>query len=41
MIQVVAPDFYAGVWNEDLTKKVLDGCRRLDGRSAISSCTAW
>jgi len=23
MIQIVAPDFYAGVWNEDLTKKVL------------------
>jgi tight adherence protein B len=23
VIQVVAPDFYAGVWNEDLTKKVL------------------
>jgi tight adherence protein B len=22
-IQLVAPDFYAGVWNEDLTKKVL------------------
>jgi tight adherence protein B len=23
VIQVVAPDFYAGVWNEDLTKKAL------------------
>ncbi len=23
VIQIVAPDFYAGVWNEDLTKKVL------------------
>ncbi len=23
MIQVVAPDFYSGVWNEDITRKVL------------------
>ena len=23
MIQIVAPDFYAGVWHEPLTKKAL------------------
>jgi tight adherence protein B len=23
MIQIVAPDFYAGVWNEDITKTAL------------------
>jgi tight adherence protein B len=23
IIQIVAPDFYASVWHEDLTKKVL------------------
>jgi tight adherence protein B len=33
MIQVVAPDFYAGVWHEDLTKKALfvAGCWMLLG----------
>ena len=25
VIQIVAPDFYAGVWNEDITKKALAG----------------
>jgi len=23
IIQVVSPDFYAGVWNEDITRKAL------------------
>ena len=35
------PDFYASVWHEDLTKIVPRRRRRLDGRSAISSCSAW
>jgi tight adherence protein B len=25
VIQLVAPDFYAGVWNEDITKQALAG----------------
>jgi tight adherence protein B len=25
VIQFVAPDFYAGIWNEDITKKALAG----------------
>ena len=41
VIQFVAPDFYASVWHEDLTKIALVARRLLDGRSAISSCTGW
>ena len=41
IIQVVAPDFYASVWHEDITKTALHDRRHLDGRSATSSCTGW
>ena len=31
VIQFIAPDFYASVWHEDLTKILLSVARRLDG----------
>ena len=31
IIQIVAPDFYANVWHEDITKTALAGRRHLDG----------
>ncbi len=40
IIQIVAPDFYAGVWNEDMTKKALLVAGTWMG-SATSSCTGW
>ena len=40
IIQVVAPEFYASVWHEDLTKIVL-ACAGAWMGAATSSCTAW
>ena len=38
---LVAPDFYASVWHDDITKIALAVRRRLDVRRQSSSCTAW
>ena len=41
IIKVVAPEFYASVWHEDLTKIVAGLRGRAGWGSATSSCTAW